>query len=111
MNNVSQISVFDYSEIEILGDLERLKLFMENEKKLRLYPTFKETKKWHTHKAIKRWLQKNVIDERSGVTHLVLLSTFHDRVNDTDDFLLNVSEYDVVVLAFGSFLVVVFSEG
>ena len=30
MNNISQISVFDYSEIEILGDLERLKLFLEN---------------------------------------------------------------------------------
>ncbi len=30
MNNISQISVFDYSEIEILGDLERLKLFFEN---------------------------------------------------------------------------------
>ena len=30
MNNISQLSVFDYSEIEILGDLERLKLFFEN---------------------------------------------------------------------------------
>lgn len=30
MNNISQISVFDYSEIEILGDLERIKLFFEN---------------------------------------------------------------------------------
>lgn len=30
MNSISQISVFDYSEIEILGDLERLKLFFEN---------------------------------------------------------------------------------
>lgn len=29
MNNISQISIFDYSEIEILGDLEKLKLFME----------------------------------------------------------------------------------
>ncbi|MBQ3414773.1 MAG: hypothetical protein IJH39_05360 [Clostridia bacterium] len=30
MNNISQISVFDYREIEILGDLERIKLFFEN---------------------------------------------------------------------------------
>ena len=30
MNNISQISIFDYSEIENLGDLERLKLFFEN---------------------------------------------------------------------------------
>ena len=30
MNNISQISVFDYSEIENLGDLERLKIFFEN---------------------------------------------------------------------------------
>ena len=30
MNSISQISIFDYSEIEILGDLERLKLFLEN---------------------------------------------------------------------------------
>ena len=30
MNNILQISIFDYSEIENLGDLERLKLFFEN---------------------------------------------------------------------------------
>lgn len=30
MKNISQISIFDYSEIENLGDLERLKLFFEN---------------------------------------------------------------------------------
>lgn len=30
MNNISQISVFDYREIEILGDLERIKLIFEN---------------------------------------------------------------------------------
>lgn len=30
MNSISQISIFDYSEIEILGDLEKIKLFMEN---------------------------------------------------------------------------------
>ena len=29
MNNISQISIFDYSEIEILGDLEKLKLFFD----------------------------------------------------------------------------------
>lgn len=30
MKSISQISIFDYSEIENLGDLERLKLFLEN---------------------------------------------------------------------------------
>lgn len=30
MNNISQISIFDYREIENLGDLERLKIFFEN---------------------------------------------------------------------------------
>ena len=30
MNNISQISIFDYTEIENLGDLERLKLFLDN---------------------------------------------------------------------------------
>ena len=30
MNSIPQISIFDYSEIEILGDLEKLKLFFEN---------------------------------------------------------------------------------
>lgn len=30
MNSISQISIFDYTEIENLGDLERLKLFFEN---------------------------------------------------------------------------------
>lgn len=30
MNNISQISIFDYKEIENLGDLERLKIFFEN---------------------------------------------------------------------------------
>ncbi len=30
MNNISQVSIFDYTEIENLGDLERLKIFFEN---------------------------------------------------------------------------------
>lgn len=30
MYSISQISMFDYSEIEVLGDLERLKLFLDN---------------------------------------------------------------------------------
>ena len=30
MNNISQISIFDYTEIENLGDLAKLKLFLEN---------------------------------------------------------------------------------
>lgn len=30
MNNISQLTVFDYTEIEVLGDLERLKLVLEN---------------------------------------------------------------------------------
>ena len=30
MNNISKISIIDYSEIEKLGDLLRVKLFFEN---------------------------------------------------------------------------------
>lgn len=30
MNSISQISIFDYTEIENLGDLEKLKMFLEN---------------------------------------------------------------------------------
>ena len=30
MNNISQISIFDYTEIENLGDLEKLKLLFGN---------------------------------------------------------------------------------
>ena len=30
MNNISQISIFDYSEIENLGDLDKLKVLFEN---------------------------------------------------------------------------------
>ena len=30
MNSISQISIFDYREVENLGDLERLKIFFEN---------------------------------------------------------------------------------
>ena len=30
MNTISQISIFEYREIENLGDLERLKIFFEN---------------------------------------------------------------------------------
>lgn len=30
INNISQISIFEYREIENLGDLERLKIFFEN---------------------------------------------------------------------------------
>ena len=30
MNNITQKTIFDYEEIEILGDLERLVLFLDN---------------------------------------------------------------------------------
>lgn len=36
MNTISQKTVFDYMEIEILGDLERLKLCLENVEDLEL---------------------------------------------------------------------------
>lgn len=45
MNNISQISVFDYSEIEILGDLERLKLFFENIDDDKLCESIENTRK------------------------------------------------------------------
>jgi len=46
----------------------------------------------------------------SGVTHFVLSATLHDRVNDTNDLLLNVTKYDIVVFTFGSLLVIVIFE-
>ena len=45
MNSISQISIFDYSEIEILGDLERLKLFFENVNDEKLCKTLEEERK------------------------------------------------------------------
>ncbi len=30
MNNITQVSIFDYSEIEVLGDLKRLKYALDN---------------------------------------------------------------------------------
>lgn len=45
MNNISQISVFDYSEIESLEDLERLKLFFENLDDKKLCKTLKMKEK------------------------------------------------------------------
>ena len=30
MNSITELTIFDYQEIEILGDLERLKLCLEN---------------------------------------------------------------------------------
>lgn len=48
MNNISQISIFEYREIENLGDLERLKIFFENidDDELREKPE-KINKKWN----------------------------------------------------------------
>ena len=45
MNNISQISIFDYSEIENLGDLLRLKLFFENIEDSKLCKTLEEERK------------------------------------------------------------------
>ena len=45
MNSISQISIFDYSEIENLGDLERLKLFFENVNDEKLCKTLEEERK------------------------------------------------------------------
>ena len=42
MKSISQISIFDYSEIENLGDLERLKLFFENVNDENLCETLEE---------------------------------------------------------------------
>ena len=45
MKSISQISIFDYSEIENLGDLERLKLFLENVDDDDLCKTLEEERK------------------------------------------------------------------
>ena len=45
MNNISQISIFDYREIENLGDLERLKIFFENIQDNELCQTLEEERK------------------------------------------------------------------
>lgn len=45
MNNISQISIFDYREIENLGDLERLKIFFENIEDEELCKTLEEERK------------------------------------------------------------------
>ncbi len=45
MNNISQISIFDYREIENLGDLERLKIFFENIEDDKLCEKLEKTRK------------------------------------------------------------------
>lgn len=45
MNNISQISVFDYNEIENLGDLEKLKIFFENIQDDKLCETLEKQRK------------------------------------------------------------------
>ena len=45
MNNISQISIFDYREIENLGDLERLKIFFENIDDKKLCEKLENTRK------------------------------------------------------------------
>ena len=45
MNNISQISIFDYREIENLGDLERLKIFFENIQHNKLCQTLEKERK------------------------------------------------------------------
>ena len=55
MNNISQISVFDYSEVEILGDLERLngridRDYMFNGHFIRGQKKMEIIKKWYKRK-------------------------------------------------------------
>ncbi len=45
MNNISQISIFDYTEIENLGNLERLKIFFENIDDSKLCEKLEKTRK------------------------------------------------------------------
>jgi len=45
MNNISQISIFEYREIENLGDLERLKIFFENINDARLCEKLEKARK------------------------------------------------------------------
>lgn len=45
MNNISQLSIFDYREIENLGDLERLKIFFENIKDSQLCKSLEKERK------------------------------------------------------------------
>ena len=55
MNNISQISVFDYSEVESLGDLERLngridRDYMFNGHFIRGQKKMEIIKKWYKRK-------------------------------------------------------------
>lgn len=45
MNNISQISIFEYREIENLVDLERLKIFFENIDDNKLYEKLEKARK------------------------------------------------------------------
>ena len=45
MNNISQISIFEYREIENLGDLERLKIFFKNINDTELCKKLEKTRK------------------------------------------------------------------
>ena len=45
MYNISQISVFDYTKIENLGDLQRLKMFFENINDSQLCETIEKSRK------------------------------------------------------------------
>ena len=45
MNNISQISIFEYREIENLGDLERLKILFENINDIELCKKLEKTRK------------------------------------------------------------------
>lgn len=42
--------------------------------------------------------------------NFVLLTALHEGENDTDELLLNVTEYDIIMLAFSSFFVIVICE-
>ena len=64
MNNISQISVFDYREIEILGDLERIKLFFENLDDKELCESLEiERKKWKKRLSSKSNVKFNICNE------------------------------------------------
>ena len=63
MNNISQISIFDYTEIENLGDLAKLKLFLENVEDGDLCETLEKKEKWKKRLSSKSNVKFNICNE------------------------------------------------
>ena len=88
MNSITQISVFDYSEIENLGDLEKLKIFFENIEDKELCEAIeKERKNGRNDYPVRTMLNLIYSGNDKVETNEIVVDATKDKWSNVYDFL------------------------